>query len=1274
MISKYRFIAYTPFGAALGQLTHPSSWKFGPTYNEVPGMTMNYRDDAANADRLFSVCEVAAEYSVDGTTWVEPPNARFLRLGRGRVIQGQDQVRKYTLPGIGHLLKKAAQWVSTGLNADGKRPFNSANAGTILKTLIDENKTFGGSMTGITYDFTTTLDSNGQAWNKIITIAYEPGLDLYTILDNLANQGMVDWHFQGRQLRVFNTTFLDVVKPVTFAPGIDVNGIPVDASIDGLVHSAVILGDAGVRVNLDTTYSPPQPWGKWQASISNSGVSDPGTMLILAGQLLEDGSKEKIQYTLEIVPERCRWEPFRDFLPGHRVTSFNEAGNLEDFRVYAIEVERDAAGKLKVAMPVNDRFVESEVNRAKRVNGISGGAVAGGSGTRPAPPAPAGRIPATPVGLVVTSTATPNEAGFPRAVLTADWADVTTDNSGVALAVASYDVQAFPGVSSIGTVWGSSERSAFVKDDLVPGSTWQVQVRAVSETGIRGAWSTKVSHTTETDTTPPGVPTVPVLSSSLGTITIRWDGKAVGGVNMPPDLDYVKVWQQGVTAFVDRIERGGGYVTIAGLTPGASLSFALSAIDMIGNESAKTSYVAQTVTSAATDAGIQAELDAVAADIEADVGNQITTATNGLNKIFWSTATPLSPAVPGTRAGDLWNQRNGTGQIIGQWEWSGSVWNARTLESAIIANLDAGKVSFGEMDGLRIKAGTIRAGALSVGLQDNLVVDSALLDPTLRANRAGNGWAYDATTKSMQSTTVPQGRLSMAAGGLGDAYTDLIVVEPGERYLCTMVAYSSIGQTVQFAMQGYDAVGAANASVTVTTPVAVSGAVDTTVGQVFTVPANMYFMNVGAQFTSASGSTRRIRNFGVVKQVEAVVIADGAITAPKIAANAIVANNIQAGAIDGMVITGPTIRTAVSPADRVELTTTGVRLFKGVTLKTWMSTALGQLRLYGTGDVSLTSTGHGLQMGDDDGLNMAIDANEIMTRDGGGPSTLFLNREGGSVLMGGAPGGFTDGDVVPANDDNRVVLIGAVQIQNTRVTHSADEFSPLMIGPRGSFHLFLSSNRVGASSGDGMNRLYLNPRLVDESHHNESIVMSSDSIAIQRLTSAANASIKGWDINHNVALQFFEDRLVVTNNASNAFKSIGASAFTVASQTDTKRDRTDIENPLAIVQAAKSQKWRYLEEIEEGGRWHYGPMLEDLPPELSIAVGESISGYDVGSMVGLLWEIVRVASVHLKAVEDKAEDILVNHKARLDALDNKATQAQTALTNLTARVRALETR
>lgn len=72
----------------------------------------------------------------------------------------------------------------------------------------------------------------------------------------------------------------------------------------------------------------------------------------------------------------------------------------------------------------------------------------------------------------------------------------------------------------------------------------------------------------------------------------------------------------------------------------------------------------------------------------------------------------------------------------------------------------------------------------------------------------------------------------------------------------------------------------------------------------------------------------------------------------------------------------------------------------GTTSPLGSSATLTTLRITTAADASLVSTGHGLQIGPTNGVNMVIDGNEIMSRNNGEPNDLNFNIEGGTINLG----------------------------------------------------------------------------------------------------------------------------------------------------------------------------------------------------------------------------------------------------------------------------------
>jgi hypothetical protein len=105
------------------------------------------------------------------------------------------------------------------------------------------------------------------------------------------------------------------------------------------------------------------------------------------------------------------------------------------------------------------------------------------------------------------------------------------------------------------------------------------------------------------------------------------------------------------------------------------------------------------------------EIRAIQGQAAAAVAQQT---ADGKNTVTYSTVNPDN--TPGTRPGDIWFVRNATTGIITlQFEWTGTAWQARILDNAVIANLDAGKLTAGTISTDRLGANSITATKIAIG-------------------------------------------------------------------------------------------------------------------------------------------------------------------------------------------------------------------------------------------------------------------------------------------------------------------------------------------------------------------------------------------------------------------------------------------------------------------------------------------------------------------------------------------------------------------------------
>ncbi|GGO63219.1 hypothetical protein [Nonomuraea cavernae] len=591
---ELRLVAYAPNGTRLGLLPHPLSVEVGHPLNDVPAMTLRYSRHALGADLLTQPREVAVEWSEDGKTWVEPPDARFLLIRRGTDVTDETGVDTFELPGYGWQLRKVVLYAGPAPLVDGKRGFTSATPGSILQAFLAEAQARG-ALPALDWTFDTTHDSAGQPWAKILTIYYQPGLDALTTLINLAEQSVVDFRMQGRTLHVYNAD-TELARDLTTAPrvdlllGRDVLDAPDTGTLEDAASAVLVVGDDGFRRSYSS--SAVLPWGRWENYIGQGGVSDEGTAFLLAESSLLRASSERVQHTREITPTGARWLPWRDYQPGDKIIAPASGGILAPLRIRQITLTKDANGVIGGNVVLNDRFLEQSIRLARRTAGIVGGSTAsGGSGAQPAPPSPRGRTAAKPSGLIVDPTAFLDAAGIAQGQITATWGPVLTDVNGEAIDIDSYEL--FMRFNVVGAPWflvATTEPgdTTGTYSPLLVGEEYAFKVRATSQ-GVKGVFSDEYAVSIPDDVTPPPVPTTPVLSTRLGVIHVAWDGIGVGPAPMPADFHRVRVWMQ------DPLDPGAtevGYLQAAGSVVvtdqpyGALREFWLTAVDHAGNESA----------------------------------------------------------------------------------------------------------------------------------------------------------------------------------------------------------------------------------------------------------------------------------------------------------------------------------------------------------------------------------------------------------------------------------------------------------------------------------------------------------------------------------------------------------------------------------------------------------------------------------------------------------------------------------------------------------------
>lgn len=620
-----RLVAYLPNGGRLGNLPAPLSWDASIVNNDLGALKVVYSRRTVGGGILKRGLEQGLEIGLevsDGGAWNEPYNCRFLLIGRSRNAEDVSDTVTLTCQSMGWLANKILNNDTSHLIQDGdnkgKRAFLSKNPGTIIRTILDENKARKGAGLVLAPGFDTGKDAAGAKWKSVYTLYYSLGTSLNSMLSSMVGGGAIDWRTEGRTLRIWNADSTNLSRDLSGRVHVsmahDVLEAPEEESIEDLSSDILVEGDNGL-IFRESNPAAPIPWGGWESYVSQGGVSDEATAKAFMQTTLASSARVRGQYTRSLLVTNADSLPLVDYRPGDWITA-PTVQHGEKVRIQQVTVSLDSNG-LKASITLNDKVYDSQVRAAKKIAGITGGAtLAGSEGGRPAPEKDH-RTPRAVTGLVVQTDAYISSRGTALGLASLQWAAVSQATDDTAIDISGYRVEYRK--STAGAPWVSggvtdAQRLTLGIGGLECGQRYEFRVRAVPTYSDRlGDWSNVVVALVASDVTPPSIPSKPILTSKLGVVDVRWDGRNNAGGGMEPDFDHVEVGvsdSNGNWKYLDSVERD-GHCVVTGLEYRAYW-FALRSVDHSGNKSDWSTGASITVASAVS----QADLDRLDKDLK----------------------------------------------------------------------------------------------------------------------------------------------------------------------------------------------------------------------------------------------------------------------------------------------------------------------------------------------------------------------------------------------------------------------------------------------------------------------------------------------------------------------------------------------------------------------------------------------------------------------------------------------------------------------------------
>lgn len=424
--------------------------------------------------------------------------------------------------------------------------YSSKNMGYILNDLFTKAKARG-TLARYTWDFTTTRDSEGNAWTFLVDLTIDIGKSYLDLIKELATNGWLEFRIDGRVIRVWDYNKMGQDRstgqtPLHFRKGRDVKDSPRKIDTKGLkTYTLVSGGDNTVYQEINSnaaTYGRRESFFSAGSTKYRSIWGVTSTLALAGGSYLAGVSDPQME-----VSHGLQFETEDNPRP---VTNFNigdwaltDVGQgVERFRILQWVMSVAADGSCSGSIVMNWLFNTQLSQVSSALNALENGTANAGTA-----PKNDGVAPAQVTGVIPVS-ATYFVNNIPRDNLTVSWTAVVTNEDDSEIFDLDYYQVAWQYTTD--TSWRPAQR---VEQDSVvalfqnldPAASIRVRVRAVDEWGNTGDWSATIAHTLAGDTIAPIKPAAPVVTSNVGTLRVVWSGLDYLGAAMAVDLAGVEV-------------------------------------------------------------------------------------------------------------------------------------------------------------------------------------------------------------------------------------------------------------------------------------------------------------------------------------------------------------------------------------------------------------------------------------------------------------------------------------------------------------------------------------------------------------------------------------------------------------------------------------------------------------------------------------------------------------------------------------------------------------
>jgi hypothetical protein len=237
------------------------------------------------------------------------------------------------------ILLSGGTWLLNTL-ADGPP---GMNPGKVMDVLLNEAWTRSTVLPVFT-SFTTSQDSNGDVWVVEPDVAFPVQTTYLDVVKHYVDEHACEFHMTpGLVLDAYPRRGTDLSSTVTLAYAVNVSRLRHTRSAPG--PNRVLARDARGRWLLAENSTAITAWGGREVGLDLGSAPSPAAVTRMTDAFFADHSEPVEALTDVQVEEVAGAVPYVDWSPGDTVSAPNYAGSAADYRVIALAVTEDEAGR-----------------------------------------------------------------------------------------------------------------------------------------------------------------------------------------------------------------------------------------------------------------------------------------------------------------------------------------------------------------------------------------------------------------------------------------------------------------------------------------------------------------------------------------------------------------------------------------------------------------------------------------------------------------------------------------------------------------------------------------------------------------------------------------------------------------------------------------------------------------------------------------------------------------------------------------------------------------